>query len=1073
MIGSRIPPLLLLFALGALVLIGRLAWIQVERHEVWAEEAARLVHAGRVLPYRRGRILDAHGELFAKDKGTFQLVLLYREFRRGHPLGQVAHARSLLEGRAVSLPEAQGSLRAWAVELVSMTTAELEAFADGESAWTPGLDAREAHLGKRAADMRFYLGRLLDLNAGQWNEVRKRGRRKERDTPFHVLAAAERSATSERSWTSDEVLEDLETRLARSIDQLARFSELLDLGEEREDPYADPLPLLVDTLEDSRRLVEDATAAKLFFEATGFAPGRLEATTLLGEIDLDWIMHLFAWDRARMEEWARTSRERWLASWRDQYALPHLHAQLLLEFTAEARPADVLNRLAAIYAPAGTVEGMLDEVAGEKACDWRELELAVFGGLDELFDAPFPPELRARRQAILPIQDREVRAKSLAAPADWGVIDAVVRIDTTAETSSALVGAGSPGERMQRHLARRRSRDADALFALFRAIIGEWELRFQAELVAILDAMRAAADPVDELSSDGRLVLREELRERAVERAGHLLKDYGMRPLPLKNRPPDYEVVYLLTRYREWFPGIDVREASEREYPVPAGDPGLLAEKLVGSVSAVNLFQLQEQRREAQTMRALMGQPRRTGEEEAELRRLAEGVLLPDEVRGVAGVEGFFDPELRGTNGYEERRGLQETFEGGGERQVRAPQDGEDLVLTLELDVQRAAARVLAEPPRVFEDDKFDAAWARNPVGAIVVITPDGDVIAAASEPTEHSSVPDEVSGQRANPIDRTLRKPGFQPPGSVFKPFVAAYALDRGGLDPARTNVCGPIARGGYGYEDVRCWHPSGHGEVNLERALVESCNAYFAWLGESYRDSDFEALADLFGFGEATGVRRLPPWDDDVGTRLGLREVQPALFLGSRPDGGMSPYQRRAAGNGLAVVEATPMQLARAFAGLATGTLPELRLAQSIGGRELPKSEGERVRISEASLERVREALRGVTNRPGGTGYRALNSDQLGIAIAAKTGSADITSRDDDQGTGHRVHKHTWVAGWAPAEEPELVFVIFVHDTMTTSSHGAVYLVRALFQQPEVRAWLEARGVELGDGVDGEGPR
>ena len=59
--------------------------------------------------------------------------------------------------------------------------------------------------------------------------------------------------------------------------------------------------------------------------------------------------------------------------------------------------------------------------------------------------------------------------------------------------------------------------------------------------------------------------------------------------------------------------------------------------------------------------------------------------------------------------------------------------------------------------------------------------------------------------------------------------------------------------------------------------------------------------------------------------------------------------------------------------------------------------------------------------------------------------------------------MRKHAWVGGWAPAQEPELVFVIFEHDTSATSSHGAVFLARQVLRQPEVLAWLAERGVDV----------
>ena len=79
-------------------------------------------------------------------------------------------------------------------------------------------------------------------------------------------------------------------------------------------------------------------------------------------------------------------------------------------------------------------------------------------------------------------------------------------------------------------------------------------------------------------------------------------------------------------------------------------------------------------------------------------------------------------------------------------------------------------------------------------------------------------------------------------------------------------------------------------------------------------------------------------------------------------------------------------------------------------------------------------------------------------------KTGSADIVSRSDAKGR-NVVRKHTWVAGWVPAEDPAAVFVIFVHDTNATSSHGAAYLARQFLLQPEVLTWLADQEVDVSE--------
>ena len=249
----------------------------------------------------------------------------------------------------------------------------------------------------------------------------------------------------------------------------------------------------------------------------------------------------------------------------------------------------------------------------------------------------------------------------------------------------------------------------------------------------------------------------------------------------------------------------------------------------------------------------------------------------------------------------------------------------------------------------------------------------------------------------------------------------------------------------------------------MDLHAALEQSCNAYFAWLGETMKTQDFVALCAAFGFGAPTGVRSVPPWDDGLVRRSGLGEDLAGLAL---PENGaeLSESMRRRVANGLARVEATPMQLARAMLALGTGALGELRLVQRVGEREVPPRPREALTLSGAALDFVRRALMDVAAAPLGSAHNALSFEDLGVRVAVKTGSADIESRKE-QGDP-KVLKHTWVAGWLPAEKPELVFVVFVHRTLATSSHGAVYVARQLLRQPEVRAWLGARGVELAEG-------
>ena len=87
---------ILVIALGMVALLLRQAQVQIREHAIWAEEAARLERSGELIPYRRGAIEDAEGRVLVRDVEAYHLDFAYREFRRGHPLAQVAHAVSVL-----------------------------------------------------------------------------------------------------------------------------------------------------------------------------------------------------------------------------------------------------------------------------------------------------------------------------------------------------------------------------------------------------------------------------------------------------------------------------------------------------------------------------------------------------------------------------------------------------------------------------------------------------------------------------------------------------------------------------------------------------------------------------------------------------------------------------------------------------------------------------------------------------------------------------------------------------------------------------------------------------------------
>ena len=1034
MIRSRFGPLLFGLALLGVVLGLRLFQIQVLEHAVWAEEAARMLHGGREVPYRRGRILDAEERVLASDEDQRSVELYYRSFRREHPLAQVAHARSLLLGRPLSLVDARDHLVEWARELVSLRAADAAAFARGER---PGSSspADPALRLRRAADLSFYLRQLLGFRGREddalWKALRERARL-EPERSFLELAAAVRRGVTPRAL--EEEGQALEDRLAESMGVLERLAGWLR-PEPR--PGTTPLDELLAELEATRRAVEDAAAAKLFAEATGFVPGRIETDTLLECFDHTWLADLLCWDSTRLAEWATTVRQGWLAGWRDGVCVPRVLWNLVDDPGAERGPGQFLDCLAVVFEPEEALEASMD--AGPTP--WREVrELAVFAQLDSLFAAGVPASAERAAADALPILLEELRAQ----PDDLELFPPDLGPDSfRARLEQALTGRSRP--------------DVARLTELAAELLPQWDLRFQETLRRALDDIRREARD-DELGPQGGLVLAEGGRERAAERAEYFLRDYGTRPRLLSGSDLTWDVVYLLTRKELELPGFRVGELRARDVLEQPGDDVRPALGLLGRVSAPTLDDLQRQWRESAALRRLQSQPERDRAEDEDLRRLIGEVRLSNEVQGVSGLEAFFEPELAGVNGYRETRGLADVFGAGAEElPVREPEDGEDVVLTLDIDLQAAAQRCLRHPAQ--GDGNADEDWRANPVGAIVLLSRAGEVLAAASEPDDESEIDENASAARQQRIERTLKKPWFQPPGSPFKVFVAAWALDHG-LDPEHEVVCGPIAGGGSGYKSLRCWNTVGHGPLRLEQAIERSCNAYFAWLGETMRTEDFRELCDVFGFGQPTGVRRAPPWDAGRARRTGLSED--LAGLAAAPGEELPDSLRSMAANGLGRIEATPMQVARAMLALGTGEQRELTLVKRVGARPYPLGTPTPLPISKRSLDFVRGAMLEVARAPLGTAHAALGPTALGLPIAVKTGSADVQSRKDDQGHS-QVVKHAWVAGWLPPERPELVFVLFEGRTTATSSHGAIYVARQLLTQPEVLDWLGARGVDV----------
>lgn len=479
------------------------------------------------------------------------------------------------------------------------------------------------------------------------------------------------------------------------------------------------------------------------------------------------------------------------------------------------------------------------------------------------------------------------------------------------------------------------------------------ELRLAGRWEDVILAVDALIDTLAHRLALPREISRADVREHVRKRL----------PMPLELwRDVDYRTLAYLSEWAESLPGVDIVAVPRRHYPY-----GTLAAHVLGYV----------------------GEPR---ERDDEARRWH--YRLP-EFRGRSGLELYYDRLLTGTSGEDllrvDSRGYtRERFE-----RLRA-RPGSDLALTLDVQLQQSAEAALAGRP-----------------GAVVVLDPrNGDVLAMASAPTYDPnsfipSIPQRLWRElNANPGKPFLNRAimAQYAPGSVFKPFVAIAALERG-INPDHLHECTGI------YTEynlrLRCANRYGHGEVDLRQALMKSCNPYFCDLGTRVGAEALLATAQQAGFGARTGID-LPA--------EGKGFLPTPEWKLAREGRHWTPSDTAQSSIGQGAITATPLQVAHAMGALAVGgTVYRPRLVSFGDGRgDLQRS----LPWSHDALRAVIEGMEAAVS--GGTG-KTMRVE--GINVAGKTGTAEYIDR------GVR-RKHVWCTAFAPIEKPEIVVVAMLDN-------------------------------------------
>jgi penicillin-binding protein 2 len=379
------------------------------------------------------------------------------------------------------------------------------------------------------------------------------------------------------------------------------------------------------------------------------------------------------------------------------------------------------------------------------------------------------------------------------------------------------------------------------------------------------------------------------------------------------------------------------------------------------------------------------------------------------DVVGISGVERQYNTMLMGTNGSRQALVDSHGREVGRLGETEAV-PGKQLKLTVDIDLQIAAEEALA---------------GKN--GAIVAMDPrTGEILAMVSGPAfDPNDFAVHVSRDQWNKLvtdpDKPLLNKAIQAqlaPGSTFKIIMSVAGWQEGIAQSLNVHCSGSAEFYGRRFG---CHLKSGHGEVNLEKGIYESCDVFFYTLAEKLGIDRIAKYATDFGLGQKTGID-LPNEVAGVmpSEQWKIKNFKQKWFAG----------ETISVGIGQGAVAITPVQLLRAISAISMGG--RLVVPHVINPTDMPPgyveaqhyTDVKNVPVDPAGWNAITDAMVKVLE-PGGT---APSAHIPGIEIAGKTGSAQIVSlalrakhqNDDD------FAQNGWFVGFTPRRNPDIVVCV-----------------------------------------------
>jgi penicillin-binding protein 2 len=493
----------------------------------------------------------------------------------------------------------------------------------------------------------------------------------------------------------------------------------------------------------------------------------------------------------------------------------------------------------------------------------------------------------------------------------------------------------------------------------------------------------------------------------------------NMGTFPLRSMLNEAETArFMANRYR--FPGVEIRARSFREYPYNE-----LASHLIGYIGRVS--QRDKERMQSEIENSKVDDP-----------DALQASFLPGiQYVGKIGLEQSYETVLRGVPGYDQ---VEITAGGKPVRTLSSSPSvpGKNLVLSVDIKLQYLVEQLYG-----------------NFRGAFVAIEPEtGDVLAFVSKPNfnpnDFVEGIDSVTWKELNdsPQKPLYNRPlkGIYPPGSTYKPFMALAALENKKRTPSQT-----ISDPGYfdfGNHTFRDDKKGGHGIVDMQKSIVESCDTYYYLLA---RDMGVNMMHDFmkpFGFGQITGI-------DLQGESRGVlpsTEWKKNTFK--------KPEQQKwyegetiSLGIGQGYNSFTILQLSHAMANLTNnGVVMKPHLVKAIEDPFTRKrvlttpKESYRIPLSQENIEVIKKAM--VEVNVTGTSTAAFKG--AGYVAGGKTGTAQVFSLNSKEykhsSTAEFLRDHALYIAFAPAEKPTIVIAMVVENAGFGAQYAAPIARKAL---------------------------